>query len=67
MVGMGIAGIASNTAAGWLVDHGGTDVLYLICGAGSLALGVVAHWFLPAAGKRDDKVAPGVLPSEVLP
>ena len=24
-VAMGTAGIVSNTAAGWLVDHGGTD------------------------------------------
>jgi PPP family 3-phenylpropionic acid transporter len=67
MVGMGIAGIASNTAAGWLVDHGGTDALYLICGAGSLALGLVTHWFLPAGRERDDKIAQGTLPSEVLP
>jgi MFS family permease len=32
MVGMGIAGIASNIAAGWLMDHGGIDAVYLICG-----------------------------------
>jgi PPP family 3-phenylpropionic acid transporter len=67
MVGMGIAGIASNTAAGWLVDHGGTDALYLICGVGALALGLLTGWFLPAAGERDDKLAQEVLPSEVLP
>jgi PPP family 3-phenylpropionic acid transporter len=67
MVGMGIAGIASNTAAGWLVDHGGTDALYLTCGLGALALGLLTGSFLPAAGKRDDNLAQEVLPSEVLP
>jgi PPP family 3-phenylpropionic acid transporter len=67
MVGMGIAGIASNTAAGWLVDHGGTDTLYLICGVGSLALGVMTGWLLPAAGQRDEKLVEPALPSEALP
>jgi PPP family 3-phenylpropionic acid transporter len=67
MVGMGVAGIASNTAAGWLVDHGGTDALYLICGVGSLALGLVTGWLLPAEGKRDEKLAQGAVPSEALP
>jgi PPP family 3-phenylpropionic acid transporter len=67
MVGMGIAGIASNTAAGWLVDRGGTDALYLICGVGSLALGLLTVWFLPARGQLDDKLAEGALPSEALP
>jgi hypothetical protein len=67
MVGMGVAGIASNTAAGWLVDHGGTDTLYLICGVGSLALGLVTGWLLPTEGKRDAKLAQGAVPSEALP
>jgi PPP family 3-phenylpropionic acid transporter len=67
MVGAGIAGIASNTAAGWLVDRGGTDTLYLICGLGSLVLGLLTGWLLPAPGKQGDKVAPGALPGEVLP
>jgi len=67
MVGTGIAGIASNTAAGWLVDHGGTDVLYLICGVGSLALGLATRWLLPAERRRGDELAEGALPSEALP
>jgi MFS transporter, PPP family, 3-phenylpropionic acid transporter len=67
MVGAGVAGIASNIAAGWLVDRGGTDTLYLICGLGSLVLGVLTVWLLPATGKQEDKVARGALPGEVLP
>jgi PPP family 3-phenylpropionic acid transporter len=52
MVSLGIAGISSNTAAGWLVDQGGTDLLYLICGIGSLILAVLAGWILPAPKHR---------------
>jgi PPP family 3-phenylpropionic acid transporter len=66
MVGMSVAGIASNLAAGWLVDHGGTDPLYLICGVGSLTLGLLTVWFLPAAGQRGDKLLRESLSSEVL-
>ena len=54
MVSLGIAGISSNTAAGWLVDQGGTDLLYLICGIGSLVLAVLAGWILPAPNHRSD-------------
>jgi MFS transporter, PPP family, 3-phenylpropionic acid transporter len=50
MVGTGVAGIASNIAAGWLVDRGGTDALYLICGLGLLVLGLLTVWLLPAPG-----------------
>lgn len=67
MVGAGVAGIASNVAAGWLVDRGGTDTLYLICGLGSLLLGSLTLWLLPAAEMRHDKVAPRALPGGVLP
>jgi MFS transporter, PPP family, 3-phenylpropionic acid transporter len=67
MVGAGVAGIASNVAAGWLVDRGGTDTLYLICGLGSLVLGALTVWLLPAPGKQEPKVARGALPGEVLP
>ena len=52
MVSLGIAGISSNTAAGWLVDQGGTDRLYLICGIGSLTLAFLAGWILPAPSHR---------------
>ncbi|MDH3445506.1 MAG: MFS transporter, partial [Deltaproteobacteria bacterium] len=67
MVATGIAGIASNTAAGWLVDQGGTDLLYLLCGIGSLALGLLTHWILPAAKTRDEKLVEPSLPSGALP
>jgi PPP family 3-phenylpropionic acid transporter len=67
MVGMGIAGIASNTVAGWLVDRGGTDSLYLICGLGGLTLGLLSGWLLPAKAKQDDKLAERSLSTEVLP
>jgi PPP family 3-phenylpropionic acid transporter len=67
MIGAGVAGIASNVAAGWLVDRGGTDTLYLICGLGSLVLGSLTVWFLPASGKGHDRVAPRALPGELLP
>jgi len=66
MVGMSVAGIASNLAAGWLVDHGGTDPLYLICGAGSLVLGLLTGWFLPATRQRGDKFLREALPREAL-
>lgn len=55
MVALGIAGISSNTAAGWLVDQGGTDRLYLICGIGSLILALLAGWILPAPNHRGDR------------
>jgi MFS family permease len=32
MVGSGLAGILSNLTAGWLVDHSGVNLLYLLCG-----------------------------------
>ena len=49
MVGAGIAAIASNASAGWLVDHGGIDLLYLLCGVGAIALGASTWWILPIA------------------
>jgi MFS transporter, PPP family, 3-phenylpropionic acid transporter len=61
MISIGVAGIASNTAAGWLVDQGGTDALYLICGVGSLILGSLARWVLPAAKYRMDDRAQTVV------
>jgi PPP family 3-phenylpropionic acid transporter len=67
MVGAGVAGIASNTAAGWLIDRGGTDTLYLSCGLGSLVLGSLTVCLLPAPGRQEDRVARGALPREVLP
>jgi PPP family 3-phenylpropionic acid transporter len=66
MVSIGIAGIASNTAAGWLVDQGGTDALYLICGIGSVSLGFVAGWMLPAPKYRTNDRAQAGLSSDTL-
>ncbi|MGH7796348.1 MAG: MFS transporter [Candidatus Binatia bacterium] len=56
MVGSGIAGIASNISAGWLMDRSGIDLLYLICGVGALALGGLAWWILPAANQRRQEI-----------
>ena len=66
MVSVGLAGIVSNIAAGWLVDRGGTDLLYLICGIGSLALGALAPWILPAATRHSEEIHEAVLASETL-
>jgi PPP family 3-phenylpropionic acid transporter len=66
MVSAGIAGIASNLSAGWLVERGGTDVLYLICGVGSLTLGALASWILPVSKRKTDELPQAVLPSDTL-
>jgi PPP family 3-phenylpropionic acid transporter len=66
MVGMGIAGILSNTGAGWLVDHGGMDALYLYSGLGSLALVVVSAWLLPADARRQAAFTKRPVSSEAL-
>lgn len=63
MVGSGIAGIASNLAAGWLVDRGGTDLLYLICGIGALALGVLGVWILPQPTRKQEEIPERAVPS----
>jgi MFS family permease len=63
MVSIGMAGVASNTAAGWLIDQGGTDALYLICGIGSLILALLSGWMLPAPKHRtDDRAQTWVIP-----
>lgn len=49
MVGVGIAGIASNAAAGWLLDHAGANAPYLFGGVGALVLGSLVLWILPTA------------------
>lgn len=56
MVGSGVAGMASNISAGWLLDRGGIDLLYLICGTGALALGGLAWLILPAADRRRQEI-----------
>lgn len=67
MVAMGLAGVASNTAAGWLVDRGGTDALYLICGVGALVLGSLTGWILPSAKQHSVAIADIGLSGEPLP
>jgi PPP family 3-phenylpropionic acid transporter len=66
MVGSGFAGILSNFTAGWLVDHGGTEFLYLSCGIGSLMLGILSLWILPAVKRRDEEPAEIALAPETL-
>lgn len=66
MVSAGVAGIASNTTSGWLVDRGGTDLLYLICGVGCLALGLASFWILPVARRQDPVVKEMAVASETL-
>ena len=56
MVSAGIAGMASNVTSGWLVDRGGTDLLYLLCGIGCLALGALGVWLLPPARAREQEI-----------
>ena len=66
MVGSGLAGILSNMTAGWLVDHSGVNLLYLLCGIGSLTLGILSVWILPAVKRRDEVPAEIALASETL-
>ena len=47
MVGVGVAGIVSNLGSGWLLDHGGVDILYMVTGIGSAVLGFLVGWILP--------------------
>lgn len=47
MVGIGVAGIISNTASGWLLEHVGPNAPYVVGGVGALALGCLAHKILP--------------------
>ena len=66
MASAGVAGIASNATSGWLVDRGGTDLLYLICGIGCLALGLLGAWILPAVRRYERRVDQMALTSETL-
>jgi PPP family 3-phenylpropionic acid transporter len=66
MIGSGLAGILSNLASGWMVDHGGTNTLYLVCGVSSLTLGIVSCLILPKVQRRDDAPAAPALASETL-
>ena len=57
MVGVGIAGIASNLGSGWLLENAGVDILYAVTGIGSTILGCLVWWILPTAEKVDEKSA----------
>jgi PPP family 3-phenylpropionic acid transporter len=48
VVGMGIAGMASNIGSGWLLEHMGPDAPYIVGGIGALVLGCLVPWILPA-------------------
>ena len=62
----GIAAIASNASAGWLLDHGGIDLLYFICGAGAIVLGAASWWILPSAPQSTHKTEEVALSSDAL-
>ena len=47
MAGVGIGGIASSIATGWILDRFGIDAVYLIGGLGALALSLATRWILP--------------------
>jgi PPP family 3-phenylpropionic acid transporter len=64
MVASGIAAMASNISAGWLIDRSGIDLLYLICGSGLLALGGFAWWILPALHRRSEQFSEVVVPGD---
>lgn len=54
MVGLGLGGIASNTAAGWLLDNVGANAPYLIGGAGALVVGLAIPWVLPPVAHEEE-------------
>lgn len=47
MLGLGLGGIGSNAAAGWLFENVGVDAPYLIGGLGALLVGGLVPWLLP--------------------
>jgi PPP family 3-phenylpropionic acid transporter len=65
MVGAGVAGIASNTSAGWLIDRFGVDLLYLLCGIGALTLGALAWWILPGVERPATEISTIALPDTI--
>jgi len=46
-VSIGLGGILSNAACGWLIDHIGMDATYAIGGIGGLLLGASIRLVLP--------------------
>lgn len=55
MVGLGLGGIASNTAAGWILDRVGANAPYVIGGAGALVVGLAIRWILPPVAHEDEE------------
>jgi hypothetical protein len=53
MVGVGIAGIASNLGSGWLLDTAGINALYAATGIASTLLGCLVWWILPAPKRTE--------------
>lgn len=66
VVGTGIAGIASNVFAGWLIDRFGIDLLYLFCGVGALTLGGLAWWILPGVQRSTEEISVVALPGDTI-
>ena len=56
-MGLGLGGIASNTASGWILDHFGANAPYLIGGVGALVVGLAIHWILPPVAHEDETPA----------
>lgn len=55
VVGIGIAGIASNMGAGWLLENAGPEAPYLVGGVGALLLGVFITRVLPRVDAGQSK------------
>ena len=47
MVGVAAGGIASNAAAGWLLEHVGPNAPYIASGLGAFVLGSLVWWIVP--------------------
>ena len=58
MVGMGIAGIASNMGTGWLLEYVGSSSPYIIGGIGSLVLGLFTWGILISPEKVRSETSP---------
>jgi MFS transporter, PPP family, 3-phenylpropionic acid transporter len=58
--GVGIGSILSNLVAGWLMDHAGVDVPFIVGGGGALLLAMmVPAWLPPPSGLGQSNAALG--------
>jgi PPP family 3-phenylpropionic acid transporter len=57
MVGVGIGGIVSNAAAGWLFEQVGPNAPFLAGGVGAIVLGVAVGWILPAPERNSGQLS----------